>query len=147
MIEITVGQAVTCSADQVYRALWACERFPAWWPLPVTYVGGNPPALTINPVWFLPFIGITMRRVHGEPSRQITYQYVGGPLRGEGVWEILPSDVQAGPIVVQYTIRLRPTNVAYVLATQTPFFRAKHNQDIRKILTRVCAIGSVERDQ
>ena len=132
-IQITVSSDLPCSAQQVYDALWHCERFSEWWPVPVTQHGEQ--AILVHP---LPLVSIQMNRIAGEPSRRIIYEYVTGPFRGEGEWSIhaLPNGAH-----VDYTVRLRPVNALIALGASTPLFRFKHRRDILGIMSRICNLA------
>lgn len=133
LIEITVTHNLKCTPEQIFKVLWDWERFSDWWSVPVTLLQEE--ILVVKP---LPFVSIFMIRSEADPPKRLIFNYIKGPFRGEGIWQIKEISDRAGYSHVQYTIRLYPINLFVQLVASTWFFRAKHRYDIYRIFDQLC---------
>ena len=149
-VEIDVSKRLDASLAEAQGILRRWREYPSWWPLRVDVVHDRT-ALAVRPVAFMPFVAITMVPRSGDgddddagDDEALTFDYVRGPFRGEGVWRLSESD---SVTCVSYGIRLDPVNRLVAAAASTPFFRWKHCRDIERIiehLDRAAKASAVE---
>jgi hypothetical protein len=134
--EHTVRARLSASPEAVFAVLDAWRQYPAWWSLPVSLTrspdGGQ--RLVVSP---LPLVRIHLSWLASRAHREVIFDYVGGPFRGQGAWNIAPAT--GGGTRLSYTVRLESRFPLGPAVSHARWLRRKHVRDIHTILSDLAA--------
>lgn len=132
MIEITVSNSINAKIEAVFELLIDYSGYKNWWLIPVETLEGKERYFQFSPI---PFVKIGLQESLAQPYGKLTFNYIKGPFRGEGIWVLkqLANDL----LDIRYTVKLQPVNKLIELAANTKFFEWKHSQDIQNIIQTI----------
>ena len=132
MIEISVSDIVKAQVNSVDNILKNYSGYKEWWIFPIETFENNRFYFQFSPI---PCIKIGLKEDSYHPKKKLQFEYVRGPFRGIGFWEL--EDVGNSQTKISYTIRLEPLNNIIGLMAKTKIFYWKHSSDIKKLIREI----------
>ena len=141
MIEISVSDIVNAQINSVDNILKNYNGYEEWWIFPIDIFETNKFCIQFSPV---PCIKIGLKEDYHHPKRKLQFEYVRGPFRGIGFWEL--EDLGNGKTKLSYTIKLKPINNIIGLMAKTKIFNWKHSSDIKKLIRQIKKKAAMNSD-
>ena len=132
MIEISVSDIVEAQVNSVDNILKNYGGYKEWWIFPIEILETDGFYFQFSPI---PCIRIGLRENYYHPKKKLQFEYVRGPFRGIGFWEL--EDLGNRNTKISYTIKLEPINDFIGLMAKTKSFRWKHSSDIKKLIREI----------
>lgn len=132
MIEIIVSDIINVQPNKAYEILKDYGAYKNWWSIPTETFNNKMNYFQFNPI---PFVSIGLEENFSELNKIIVFNYVKGPFRGQGKWEL--SNLENSKTKISYTINLKPINLIFGIIANTKLFKWKHKQDITNIIEKI----------
>jgi len=135
IIHLINKKVISAEPSKVFDTLKEHKLFREWWPekfnVNTSELGENGEFdIMFNPA---PTVQIAWKLSKTESNRMLTYSYVKGPFRGDGIWKINASESE-GMTDLSYSIYLEAKSFLFNLAASTPMFRNRHLADVDSLM-------------